>query len=421
MSNSSKCQALTDLAARPTSRFKLRRDPHSSRPRIALLTGGGDRHYALGLASALIANDIGFDFIGSDELVALELQTSPGVNFLNLRGSTRVDAHILVKVLRLATYYLKLIHYSFMCDATIFHILWNNKFDFFDRIVLMIYYRCLGKRVVLTAHNINAGKRDGNDSCLNRFSLRIQYRLADHILVHTEKMKAELLADFGVPTEKATVIPYGINDRVADTSLTAVEAKERLGLKRDENALLFFGAITAYKGLEYAVRALAELRASSQHYRLIIAGRPKGDVGYWKSVKEEISRNDLDRKVIIKSEFIPDADIEMYFKAADVLLLPYTHIFQSGVLFLGHSFGLPVIAADVGSLKEEIIDGVTGLMFKPKDPFDLADAINRYFASDLFQNLESRRLVIKKYASEQHSWNRVASITSALYVKLAGI
>src|SRR2546430_12286650 len=51
-----------------------------------------------------------------------------------------------------------------------------------------------------------------------------------------------------------------------------------------------------------------------------------------------------------------------------VLVLPYTRIFQSGVLFLGYSFGLPAIVADVGSLREEIIEGATGFVFTPCDP-----------------------------------------------------
>ena len=86
-------------------------------------------------------------------------------------------------------------------------------------------------------------------------------------------------------------------------------------------------------------------------------------------------------------EYIPDEETELFFKAADVLILPYTHVFQSGVLFLGYSFGLPAIAADVGNLKEEIIEGETGFVFKPQDSSDLAKTI-RYFNSELFRNLK---------------------------------
>ncbi len=80
-----------------------------------------------------------------------------------------------------------------------------------------------------------------------------------------------------------------------------------------------------------------------------------------------------------RADFIPDDETEVYFKAADVLVLPYRHIYQSGVLFLGYSFGLPVLAADVGALKEDIVEGKTGFVFRPEDPADLAETIARLF------------------------------------------
>ena len=88
----------------------------------------------------------------------------------------------------------------------------------------MVYYRLLGKKLVVTAHNVNAGKRDANDSWLNRLSLKIQYNLADHIFVHTKGMKNELVADFRIPSDKVSAIPFGIIPfRYA--SLSSAEAK----------------------------------------------------------------------------------------------------------------------------------------------------------------------------------------------------
>ncbi len=95
-------------------------------------------------------------------------------------------------------YYAKLIRYAATAKPRIFHILWNNKFELFDRTLLMLYYKLLGKKIVFTVHNVNAGRRDSKDTRLNRLTLRIQYRLADHIFVHTEKMKRELIEEFGV-------------------------------------------------------------------------------------------------------------------------------------------------------------------------------------------------------------------------------
>src|SRR5260370_23280718 len=165
---------------------------------ITLLTGGSDKHYAFGLASELISKGAVLDVIGSDELEGPEFQERPGLAFYNLRGDQKSGASFSVKVLRVLQYYLKLIRYAATAKPRIFHILWNNKFETFDRTLLMLYYKFLRKRVVFTAHNVNTARRDASDNFLNRITLRIQYQLSDHIFVHTEKMKRELLEVFGV-------------------------------------------------------------------------------------------------------------------------------------------------------------------------------------------------------------------------------
>src|SRR6266487_1924797 len=120
---------------------------------IALLTGGGDKPYALGIAAALTSGGVSLDFIGSDDLQVPDLLNNSRVNFLNLRGDQRPEVAPLAKVLRVLTYYIKLLRYAAMARPRIFHILWHNKFVWFDRMVLLAYYRLLGKKVVLTAHN----------------------------------------------------------------------------------------------------------------------------------------------------------------------------------------------------------------------------------------------------------------------------
>ena len=148
-----------------------------STARVALLTGGGDKPYALGMAAALTSAGITVDFIGSDDLSVPELLSNTQVNFLNLRGDQASELGLLAKVLRVLNYYRKLLVYAAKARPKLFHILWNNKFELFDRTLLMLYYRMLGKKIVLTVHNVNAGKRDLNDSLLNRLSLRIQVQL----------------------------------------------------------------------------------------------------------------------------------------------------------------------------------------------------------------------------------------------------
>jgi glycosyltransferase involved in cell wall biosynthesis len=385
---------------------------------ISLLTGGGDKPYALGMATALTSVGIPVDFIGSDDLRVPELLSNPRVNFLNLRGAQRPEAGRMVKALRVLSYYVRLIRYAATAEAKLFHLLWNNKFELFDRTLLMLYYKFLGKRVVFTAHNVNSGKRDSNDCWLNRLSLKIQYDLSDHIFVHTNGMKSELVADFRVAEDKVSVIPFGINNTVPNSSLSSAEAKHQLGLSSSDRIMLFFGNIAPYKGLEYLLSAFAALLNRERSYRLIIAGRLKGSEGYWKQIQQEIARSGIRDRVIARIEYIPDEETELFFKAADVLILPYTCVFQSGVLFLGYSFGLPAIASDVGSLKEEIIEGETGFVFNPRDLSDLISKISNYFKSELFRNLERRRAEIKAYANERYSWDKVAAVTTSLYSRL---
>jgi D-inositol-3-phosphate glycosyltransferase len=385
---------------------------------VALLTGGGDRPYAFGLATELISKKAALDLIGSDDLDCAEFHGKPGVNFLNLRGNQSPGASYASKVSRVSKYYTKLIRYAATAKPKIFHILWNNKFELFDRTVLMLFYKLLGKRIVLTLHNVNARRRDSKDTRLNRLTLRIQYRLAEHIFVHTEKMKHELVGEFGVQGAKISVIPFGINNSVPNTRLTSAEARHRLGVRDGERTILFFGNIAPYKGLDCLITAFQQILARRADYRLIVAGRPKNCEGYWNRIQEAI-REDVHRgRVLLRGEYIPDNETELYFKAADVLVLPYRHIYQSGVLFLGYSFGLPVLAADVGSLKEEIVEGKTGFVFRTEDPVDLAKTIQRYFASDLFANLNSRRQEIRNYAARRHSWDVVGQMTLRVYEDL---
>lgn len=393
---------------------------YSSRSEIhaALLTGGKDRPYAFGLAQALAAQKVYVDVVGSDEVDSPEMHVTPGLKFLNLHGSMRPTAFG-KKFTRVLSCYGRLALYAATASPKVLHILWNNNFELLDRTLLMLYYRVLGKKIAITAHNINAGQRDSADSTLNRITLRIQYRLVHHIFVHTHKMKRQLCKDFGVREDAVTTLRHPINNAFPDTDLTPTQAKERLGIRPGEKTMLFFGRLRPYKGLEYLLCAFEQLSAVDTGYRLIIAGESKkGSEAYFQDVQRQINTHANREQIISRIGFIPDQDAELYLKAADVLVLPYKDIFQSGVLFLAYSFGLPVVASDVGSFREEIVEGKTGFVCKPRDSLDLAKALQTYFESDLFLDLGSYRREIREYAYAEHSWDAVATLTREAYEQI---
>ena len=184
--------------------------------------------------------------------------------------------------------------------------------------------------------------------------MKYLYHIVDHIFVHTLKMKRQLVEKFEISEDKITVIPFGINNLVPVTDLKREEAKKILGVDPKEKIILFFGRIAPYKGLELLISAFEKIVRTDKNCRLIIAGQIKEKhlEEYWKNIQETISERGLEDFIIQRIEYIPDEEIEVYYKSADVLILPYKHIFQTGVLFISYYFGLPVIATDVGSFRK---------------------------------------------------------------------
>jgi D-inositol-3-phosphate glycosyltransferase len=380
----------------------------------------GEPHYQLGLLSGLAQQPLLLDVIGDDSLRSAPVLSQPRITFRQLRSALDSKSPKWVRLAQVISYYIKLICYAITTDSRLFHIQWPYKFVVFDRTLLNIIFKALGKKLVFTAHNVDQQARDGGSSWTQRASLKFMYRVVDHIIVHTSRMKKELATGFGVAESKISVIPHGINTAVTETTLTKEEARAALQLKDGERVILFFGLIDRYKGLEYLVDALARLKKEQGAFRLVVAGRIKDCEDYWADICAQITRNGLQNDIVTNLTRIPDERVEVYFKAADVLVMPYRSIFQSGVLFLAYRFGLPVIATDVGSLREDVIEGRTGFICRPQDPEDLAKTIAAYFESDMFKELEARRPAIRDYALDKYSWSKIGSMTYRVYEDLVG-
>ena len=187
-------QAAVHEISHKTERGQTAPEKVTSETRVAVLTGCQDRPYAFGLTIALAAAGVSVEVVGSDEVDSPSSHDTRSHFLRNLRGRQRQHGAF-CKIYSLGTYYVRLIVHCCL-RAQVIHVLWNNKLQWLDKTVLTGYYRLLGKRVVLTVHNVNQGKRDANDSSLNRLTLKAQYRQVDHLFVHTDKMKHELLDEF---------------------------------------------------------------------------------------------------------------------------------------------------------------------------------------------------------------------------------
>jgi len=383
--------------------------------KISVLTAGKDKPYNLGLLGGLINQGIEVDFIANDEMQFESVVNSPLVNYYNLRGDQSPNASLKSKIYRVFKYYFKLIFYAIRSDSRVFHIQWLNKFEYFDRTILNLFYKFLEKKIVFTAHNIDISKRDGNSSLLNKLSLQFLYKIVDHIIVHTKIMKDELTSEYNINPNKISVISFGINNTVPNTALTKSQAREILGLDESLKILLHFGNIAPYKGIDVLLDSISLIDNKIDNFKLIIAGRIKNSQKYWEYCLKKIETNEIEYKIIKDIRFIPDSEIEIYFKASDVLILPYKFIYQSGPLFLAYNFGLPVIATNVGSFTEDIIVGKTGYICRREDPKDLANTIVNYFNSNLYFDIEVTNNFIINYSVERYSWDNIARKTISVY------
>jgi glycosyltransferase involved in cell wall biosynthesis len=143
----------------------------------------------------------------------------------------------------------------------------------------------------------------------------------------------------------------------------------------DGRVLLFFGLIRPYKGLEVLLYAFA-LVADELDATLLVVGEFYEDRGRY---DEMIERLGIGPRLRVVDRYVPNEDVEMYFRAADVAVLPYRTATQSGIVQTAYSFHLPVIVTSVGGLPDVVRDGETGYVVPPGDPEALAGAIRRFF------------------------------------------
>jgi len=385
-----------------------------------VLTGGQDPPYARGLLRQLLARGLDVVCVGSDELADSHFDGSGRLEFHNLIGSQE-PTNLIGKTWRVLRYYGRLVVFAARSDVRLFHILWFRKFPWIERTLLNVYFKLLGKKLIFTAHNVDDQARDGKKkSLVNRLSLRCLYRTVDHVFVHTARMKLELVEQFGVPEAKVTVVPFGINDVIPSSTLGRSAAKQQLGFGPEDRVLLFFGNIAPYKGLEDLIRAMAQLIEEEKRVALVIAGPVKDRTcqPYWASLEALIDDLGLNGHVRKEVRYIPDHEVGDFFRAADVSILPYRRIYQSGVLALSYAQGLPVIVTDVGSLPDDVIEGETGYVFPASDVSALIDRIRTHFSSELFSDFAMRREKIRAHGAERFSWATNADRTCAVYARI---
>ena len=193
-----------------------------------------------------------------------------------------------------------------------------------------------------------------------------------------------------------TFSPHPIYDHYGER-MSKVDACELLKLDADKDYMLFFGLVRAYKGLDLLLDAMGKMHDKLPNLRLLIAGEfYEQEEGY----REQIKNLGLTEKVIIRNEFIPDADLRLYFGAADLIVQPYKTATQSGVTQVAFHFEKPMLVTNVGGLSEIVHDHKMGYAVHPNAE-SIAEAIVDYYENDRQEDY-TQYLILEK---EKYSWS----------------
>lgn len=366
---------------------------------------GGMNHYDASLCSSLVTEGVSPILYTCDLTRIAESQFEVRLPFVGVFGADPAWKRGL-RFLRGSVF--AFFHAKYVgCRAAHFHFFNVGTLQFFH----IVFARGLGLRVVITAHDVEAFKEGLS---IDRF-VRWSYCMAHAVIAHNEITRTELVEEIGVRDDKIHVIPHGNYADLAKSAIDRTGARRHLKLENDEIAIVFFGHIKEVKGLDILLRAMPDvIRSTRRRVRLIIAGR------LWQHGFERyqqlIDSLGLEKNVSLHLRYIPDEELPSFYRGADLMVLPYRRIYQSGVALMALTLETPIIASDVPGMKEMIDHLQTGILFESENPNDLASkmlwAIEHPEAlSTIVKN--GRELMQRKYP-----WHLVGEKTAALYRSL---
>ncbi len=247
--------------------------------------------------------------------------------------------------------------------------------------------------LVLTAHDVLPREP-------RRGQLAAQRRLYDRfdaVVVHSEHGRARLIGELGIDSDRVHVIPHGVFAHLAQSP------PQPALFETEKPVVLCFGLMRPYKGIDVLLDAWRGIEDAE----LWIAGMPRMDIS---SLRASAPPN-----VRFVPRFITDAELPAYFQRADLVVLPYREIDQSGVLFTALAFGKPLLLSDVGGFPEVASTGVARIV-PAGDPGALRQSLTELL--DDPATLAAMSFRAREAAEGKYSWDAIAAQTLDLYRSL---
>lgn len=248
--------------------------------------------------------------------------------------------------------------------------------------------------ILFTCHNVFPHERFPFD----RFLTKMALKSGSAYIVQSHLDEADLLTI--KPNAKYTVTPHPTYQTFKMQNLSKDAARQLLHVSQQTPMLLFFGFVRKYKGLEYLLDALKEVKQQIPDVQLWIVG----DFGEDKDIYlKQINENNISDNTILVEGYIPDREVEKYFAASDLVVLPYISATQSGIAQIAYGFEKPIIVTNVGGLPDIVQNRKTGYLVPVRSSSAIAEAIISFYTEDT--NIEWAQNI--REHSKEFSWERM--------------
>lgn len=244
--------------------------------------------------------------------------------------------------------------------------------------ICMIVLMMRRARIVFLCHNVVPHET----SPIDRLLSRVAFSAADSFLVQSEEDRDNLMKIKKRP--RVTLNPLPLFDFFEKVGLSRNEAKRRIGYS-DERLILFFGYVRPYKGLKFLLEAMPEIRDKTGAGLLVVGEFYEPSDPYLDIVRE----SGVGEAVRFVDRYVGNEEVEAFFAASDLVVLPYITATQSGIVQIAISFDRPVIVTAVGGLPEVVSAGRTGFIVPAGDANAIAKAVIEFYDGDWAGKMET--------------------------------
>jgi len=272
-------------------------------------------------------------------------------------------------------------------------------------IPLILVAKEMGLKILYTFHDVESFEKflPGEDL------LKTFYNLADGATIGNEIEEKKLLEKFAFPKDKLAMAKHGIYTIFDFKKYDRNSARQHLGIGLNKKVILCFGILRPYKGFDDVLKAMPEiLKKHPEAFLYINAGVRV--FGGPKDLQNLAQKLKLGPNAKMSFDFVPSDEIEAIFKAADIVVLPYRQVSQSGILNLALYFQKPVIISDL-FMEAKVINNQSGLVVPPGKPDQIAQAAIKLLDDENLYQKFSQNMAIYQNDS---TWQQ----TAATYKKM---